>query len=103
MTRYEYDEEASQRLHMDVVHAMDDRPGSTSEWVTAIRRLNAINDPLVRKIVALHLDCGSGEGECDSGLEPVPMAERGEWGCATTAVIAAHFGIGYRAENQEPS
>ena len=62
---------------MDVVHETDDRQGSLSEWLDAMRRLNAINEPLVRSIVALHRDCGSGGGECDSDLdEPVPMADR---------------------------
>ena len=97
MTKYVYDEEASERLHMDVVHEVDDRPGSLSEWLAARRRLNAIKDPLARRIIELHRDCGSGEGECDSGLDdPVPMAERTDWGCETTSLIAAHYGIEYR-------
>lgn len=97
MTRYVYDEEASERLHMDVVHEVDDRPGSLSEWLAASRRLNAIKDPLARRVVELHRDCGSGEGECDSGLDdPAPMAERTDWGCETTSLIAAHYGIEYR-------
>ena len=95
MTRYEYDEEASERLHFDVVHEIDDRPAPVARWVDAMRRLNAIDDPLARKILALHRDCGSGAGECDSGLGRVPMAKRSEWGCETTAVVAAHFGVEY--------
>lgn len=63
MTRYQYDEEASQRLHMDVVHEIDDaEPVDPHQWVEAMRRLNSIDDPLARKIVALHRDCGSGDG-----------------------------------------
>lgn len=96
MTRYEYDEAASERLHMDVVHEIDDRPGSAGEWVDAVRRLNAINDPLARSILALHRDCGSGNGECDSDSDPVPMPQRTDWGCQTTALIAANYGIEYR-------
>ena len=46
MTKYIHDEEASERFHMDVVHEIDDRPGSLNEWLDALRRLNAINDPL---------------------------------------------------------
>jgi len=102
MTKYVYDEEASQRFHMDVVHEIDDRPGSLSEWLDAMRRLNAINDPLARSIVALHQDCGSGEGECDSDLdEPVPMAQRKNWGCETTSLIAAHYRIEYRTPTDD--
>jgi hypothetical protein len=95
MTRCEYDEEASERLHMDVVHEVDDRPAPVSLWLDAMRRLNAIDDPLARRILALHRDCGSGTGECDSGLDELPMATRADWGCGTTAVIATHFGIAY--------
>ena len=102
MTKYVYDEEASQRFHVDVVHEIDDRPGSLSEWLNALRRLNAINDPLARSIVALHRDCGSGEGEFDSDLdEPVPIAERTSWGCETTSLIAAHYGIEYRVPTDD--
>ncbi|CUR59112.1 hypothetical protein NOCA2570032 [metagenome] len=91
MSRFEYDEEASGRLHMDVVHEIDEGSGSSLSWVEAMRRLNAINDPLARKILALHRDCGSGTGECDS-LDDEP-GERQEWGCETTALVAAHFAI----------
>ena len=102
MTKYVYDEEASERFHMDVVHESDNRPGSLREWLDAMRRLNAINEPLVRSIVALHRDCGSGEGECDSDLdEPVSMADRTYWGCETTSLIAAHYGIEYRTPTAE--
>ena len=102
MTKYVYDEEASERFHMDVVHETDDRQGSLSEWLDAMRRLNAINEPLVRSIVALHRDCGSGQGECDSDLdEPVPMADRTGWGCETTSLIAAYYGIEYRTPAAE--
>jgi hypothetical protein len=97
MTRHEYDEEASERLHMDVVHEIDDIPAPVARWVDAMRRLNAIDDPLARKILVIHRDCGSGSGECDSGLDDVPMSERAHWGCETTAVIAAHFGVEYPA------
>jgi hypothetical protein len=97
MTRHEYDEEASERLHMDVVHEIDDRQVRVSRWADAMRRLNEINDPLARRILALHRDCGSGTGECDSGLDEMPMAMRADWGCETTAAIATHFGVVYSA------
>lgn len=97
MTKYVYDEEASERLHMDVVHEVDDRPRSLREWLRARRRLNVVKDPLARRIIELHRDCGSGNGECDSSLDdPVPMAERTDWGCETTSLIAAHYGIEFR-------
>lgn len=93
MTGYEYDEEASERLHMDVVHEIDGRPTPVARWVDAMRRLNAVDDPLAREILALHRDCGSGAGECDRDFEAVAMAERRGWGCETTALIAQHYGV----------
>jgi hypothetical protein len=95
MTRHEYDEEASERLHMDVVHEIDDRPAPVARWVDAMRRLNAIDDPLARRILSLHRDCGTGSGPCDSEGDDVPMAQRADWGCETTAVIADHFRVPY--------
>jgi len=62
---YEYDEEASQAWHMDVVHEVDDMPVSVERWQESNRRLNGIHDALARKILALHEKCGSGDGECD--------------------------------------
>jgi hypothetical protein len=95
MMRYEYDDDASSRLHMDVVHEAEDAtPTPVARWVHAMRRLNAIDDPLARKLVRLHLDCGSGTGECDAGDDRVPM-DRRDWGCATTALIAEHFAVEY--------
>ena len=38
MTRYEYDEEASELHHMDVVYAVDDTPAPVVRWVDAMRR-----------------------------------------------------------------
>jgi hypothetical protein len=96
MTRYEYDEEASERLHVDVVYEVDDSPGIESRWVELMGRLNTIKDGLARRILALHRDCGSGSGVCDSADDQaVPWADRREWGCETTAIIAAHFGVEY--------
>lgn len=102
MTRFECDEEASQRLHMDVVHEIDDRPTPVARWVDAMRRLNSIDDPLARRILALHRDCGSGSGACDSGFEDEPIDRRVDWGCETTSVIANHFGVEYPAAPPEP-
>ena len=93
MTKYQYDEEASERLHMAVVHEIDDSPMSAARWVEAMRRLNSINDPLARKIVELHRDCGTGTGECDSADDPLPTSGTPDWGCATTSLIADHFGV----------
>ena len=96
MTRHEYDEEASIRLHMDVVYEVeDDKPTPAVRWVDAMRRLNTINDPLARSILALHRDCDSGSGVCDSDEEPPPIADRRGWGCETTELIADHFGVEY--------
>ena len=96
MTRYEYDEEASELHHMDVVYEVDDTPAPVARWVDAMRRLNTINDALARRIVALHRDCGSGSGVCDSiDDDGVPIAERRDWGCETTALVAEHFGVQY--------
>lgn len=98
MTRYEYDEEASAADLHDVVHEIDDSPAPVSRWLDAMRRLNSINEPLARKLLALHGDCGSGTGVCDSVVDdpdPDPMKGRRDWGCETTELIASHFGIEY--------
>lgn len=80
MNRYEYDEEASAAWRMDVVHEVDDSPTPVSRWVDAMRRLNTINDPLARKLLALHRDCGAGTGVCDSlDDDPDPMDRRSSW------------------------
>lgn len=97
MARLEYDEEASAALHMDVVREFsEDRPVPVARWVESMRRLNAIEDLLGRRLVALHRDCGSGSGVCD-GLdsEPIPIAQRSGWGCETTEAIADHFQVQY--------
>ena len=97
MTRYEYDEEASGRLHMDVVHEVDDRTTPVARWVDAMRRLNSIDDPLARRLLVLHRDCGSGRGVCVSSDDhSVPIGDRRGWGCDTTEAIADHFGVEYR-------
>jgi len=101
MTRYEYDEEASSRLHMDVVHEIDDRPVPEARWVDAMCRLNSIEDPLARRVLALHRDCGSGSGTCDGGFDGEPIARRATWDCETTAVIAHHFEIEYPVAPRE--
>lgn len=78
MVRFEYDEEASAAWHMDVVHEVpEDKPVPVARWVESMRRLNAIQDPLARRLVALHRDCGSGSGVCDGlDFESVPISER---------------------------
>jgi hypothetical protein len=96
VTGYVYDEEASAAEHMDVEHEVDDSPAPVSRWVDAMRRLNAIDDPLARKLLALHRDCGSGTGLCDSlDDDPVPVDGRSGWGCVTTELIASHLGVDY--------
>ena len=97
MARDEYDKELSHRYHMDVVVEIDDDPVPVSRWVEAMRRLNVINDPLARKILALHRECGSGDiGVCNSDDDlHVAIADRSYWGCETTEIIAGHFGIEY--------
>jgi hypothetical protein len=96
MVRYECDEEASAAEHMDVVYEVDDSQAPVSRWVDAMRRLNTINDPLARKLIALHRDCGSGSGVCDViDDDPYPMDRRAGWGCETTEIIASHFDIEY--------
>ena len=93
MTLYEYDEGASERLHMDVVHEIDDSPMTPARWIESQRRLNAITDPLARKIIELHRECGSGNGECDSGDEFDPGDRQPYWGCDTVALVASHFNV----------
>ncbi|MET3962842.1 hypothetical protein ABIE44_002776 [Marmoricola sp. OAE513] len=92
----EYDEEASNELHFDVVHEVDDGPTPVARWVEAMRRLNSIDDPLARRILVLHRDCGTGNGECDSGEDDgVPMGARFDWGCETTRLVADHFQVAF--------
>lgn len=97
MTRYVYDEEASRAFHMDVVHEVEERaPMSATLWIEAMRRLNVIEDPLIRRILAVHLDCGSGTGACDDMEdEGVPLSERNGWGCETTELIAQHSAVDF--------
>lgn len=92
MTRYAYDEEASEQFQMDVVYEVDESQMTPARWVESQRRLNAINDSLARKIIELHRDCGSGTGECDD-VEVGPHERAPFWGCETTALVAAHYGI----------
>lgn len=95
MGRYEYDEEASARLHVDVAYEVDDSPMTQAQWLESQRRLNAITDALARKIINLHRECGNGTGECDSGDEFDPDSRQPYWGCETTALVAAHFNIDF--------
>ena len=97
MARFEYDEEASAAWHMDVAHEIpEDKPVPVARWVESMRRLNAIQDPLARRLVALHRDCGSGSGVCDDlDGESVSISERSGWGCETIEIVAGHFDVLY--------
>ena len=97
MTKYVYDEEASAVWHMDVVHEVDDDdPSPVSRWAEGMRRLNSVRDPLARKIVALHSECGSGDGPCDDqtgdSVLPDPWSW---WACETLELIAEHHRVEY--------
>lgn len=77
---------------MDIVHEVDESRMTSARWVESQRRLNAITDSLARKVIALHRECGGGDGECDD--PDVALEEQAPgWGCETTALIAAHYGI----------
>ena len=97
MDAFEYDEEASEAWHVDVVHEVPaSKPVPVTRWVEAMRRLNAIRDPLARRLLALHRECGSGDGVFDSvDDELITIAARVGWGCETTEIIADHFGVDY--------
>jgi hypothetical protein len=96
VTRYEYDEAASEAAHMDVVYEVEDTtPATVSQWLESARRLNGIDDPLARKLLALHRDCGSGNGVCDDIDDA--LERRQWWNCETTALIAGHYGVEYPA------
>ena len=97
MARFDYDEAASEAEHMDVVHEVpEDKPVPVARWVESMRRLNGIGDPLARRLLTLHRDCGSGSGVCDSVDEEfMAIADRSGWGCETTELIADHFGVEY--------
>lgn len=84
-----YDDEASAEMHMDVVYEVDplDRRTQMNIWVQAMRRLNSIDDPLVRKLITLHsggLHCGGPARSAD---------ETSGWPCDTLRLIADHHGI----------
>lgn len=94
--RLEYVEAASREWHMDVVHELPaalTAEEATAAWVEAQRRLNAITDPLARKLIALHRDCGSGSGECDGDDAPGSAVRGRDWSCETTRIIADHFDV----------
>jgi hypothetical protein len=97
--RLEYDEAASEALHMDVVYEVpEDKPVTVARWLESMRRLNSIEDPLARRLLKLHRACGSGTGECDSAdEEAVTIADCADWACETTRLITGHFGIEYPA------
>lgn len=99
MARFEYDEAASEAEHMDVVYEVpEDKPVPVAHWLESMRRLNSIEEPLARRLLKLHRDCGSGSGECDSADdEVVEIADRSGWACETTRLIADHFGVEYPA------
>lgn len=95
-----YDEAASEEQHMDIVYEVARRPegSDVQAWAESMRRLNGIDDPLARKIVALHRDCGPGTGECgrdDDDQECVGL----DWPCETLRVVADHFGIAHPSES----
>jgi len=96
MARCEYDVEGTAAEDMNVAHEVPGDPVPVVRWVESLRRLNAVQDPLVRRLLALHRDCGSGSGVCD-GLdsELILMSARAEWGCETTPTIAHHFDVQY--------
>lgn len=92
---YRYDEAASAEWHMDVVNEVEphDRVQHAASWVESMRRLNAIKDPLARRLIALHRDCNGGEGLCDS-CEAGGARDSGvSWPCETLEAIAEHYGI----------
>lgn len=95
MGRFEYDEEASAQLNVDVAHEVDHSPMTQAHWLESRRRLNPITDALARKIIHLHRDCGSGTGECDSVDDFDSDSRQPNWGCETTALVAAHFNIDF--------
>lgn len=66
MLRHEYDEDDAIAWRLDVSRADE-------EWAEAVGRLEAVQDPLVRRLVALHRDCDAA--------------------CTTLPVIARHYGI----------
>lgn len=75
---------------MDVVHEVPkDKAVPVARWVESMQRLNGIGDPLARRLLKLHGDCGSGSGVCDE--EFVAIVDRSGWGCETTHLIADHF------------
>lgn len=94
-SRWVYDETASEAEHMDVVHeyVLHSRSQHVAAWVQAMRRLDSIEDPLARKVLALHRDCDGGIGNCDACESEGGFRVRVTWPCDTIEAIARHFGI----------
>jgi hypothetical protein len=97
VARFEYDDEASAVEQTDVVYEVtDDGPCLLLAGWSCWRRLNGMEDPLARRLLALHRDGGSGMGACDnSHEEPVPISQRSGWGCETIEAIADHLDVDY--------
>ncbi|MFN8195353.1 MAG: hypothetical protein U0R80_13850 [Nocardioidaceae bacterium] len=91
MNRYECSDGASLWLPAAAPEADAGEPDP--HWVEAMRRLNRIQDPFARQVLALHHECGTGRGVCDAGLPPVEPHVT--WGCETTALIAHQFGVAF--------
>lgn len=93
MNRYEFDERASHTVLVDAALAADDGSEAAARRVEAMRRLNRINDPFARQVLALHRECGTGRGICDHGIAAGTIPDG--WGCDTTALIAHQFAVAY--------
>lgn len=94
-SRLEYDDAASARERMDVVHEVPERSDdeATRAWVESRQRLNIITDGLARRLIALHEACGSGGGECDAADDDETHLRGRDWPCETTRLIAQHYGV----------
>lgn len=92
---YRYDEGTSAECHMDVVHEVEphERAQHLASWVESMRRLNAIKDPLARRLVALHRDCSDGEGSCEACEAGSEQASGVSRACETMVAVAEHYGI----------
>lgn len=91
-----YDEEASRTEQMDVVHEVEVHSPAEHRraWLEAMRRLNAVEDPLARRLIALHRDCGDGEYQCRAcgSADEEPFSR---FPCETLELVAEHHGVSW--------
>lgn len=95
MTGREYDEEASERLHIDVVHEADDRPTPVTRWAMPC---DASTRSTIRSpVVFLHYTATVAQEAACATRSMTNPSRRGQegMGLRDDEAIADHFGVEY--------